>query len=321
MPNNLRHDLDNATPEEQAIHLALQRETEMDLTGYATEKWVRAQGYLTSVPENPGSSDEPIDINGEGYSTIEYSDAGDKAVEDASVIRDEAIHKKFDDESTLNTAAHLRLDGEINALNGDIDALSKRIDTTLPLTGGTIQGVLSVKHDATGSGHVFSCYAAGLGENQVAFRVIGDGSVKAGQDANHPFLAQVNNDVVTKAYLSQQISGLNLSKCQWVAASHKVPEDLERGEFFIDDDNNIYFHRISATNVDLGVSSGVAQDLVFLCSVHDSSGNSVYCMTADQISFNNGPNKYSMVRNKTNLYNDSLVSGTRYFLNIPGFTF
>ena len=185
--HSLRHDLDGATPEQQAIHLALQREVEIDLSSYATQKWVRAQGYLTSVPENPGSPGEPIDLD--GYATIEYSDAGDKAVEDASVIRDEAIQKKFDDESTLNTAAHLRLDGDILRLDGEIDALSETIDTKLPLSGGTVTGVLSVKHGATGGGHVFSCYAAGLGENQVAFRVTGDGSVKAGQDNNHPFLA------------------------------------------------------------------------------------------------------------------------------------
>ena len=201
--HSLRHDLDGATPEQQAIHLALQREVEVDLSSYATQKWVREQGYLTSVPENPGSPGEPIDINLDGYATIEYSDAGDKAVEDASIIRDEAIQQKFDDESTLNTAAHLRLDGDIVRLDGEIDALSKTIDTKLPLSGGTVNGVLSVKHGATGGGHVFSCYAAGLGENQVAFRVTGDGSVKAGQDNNHPFLAVAKNDVVTKAYLDQ----------------------------------------------------------------------------------------------------------------------
>ena len=70
--HSLRHDLDGATPEQQAIHLALQREVEVDLTGYATQKWVKAQGYLTSVPESPSTPGEPIDIDLDGYATEEY---------------------------------------------------------------------------------------------------------------------------------------------------------------------------------------------------------------------------------------------------------
>jgi hypothetical protein len=54
--HSLRHDLDGATPEEQVIHLALQREVEVDLTGYATEQWVKKQDYLTSIPDNPSTS-------------------------------------------------------------------------------------------------------------------------------------------------------------------------------------------------------------------------------------------------------------------------
>ena len=67
--NSLRHDLDGATPEEQALHLALQPETEVDLTGYATEKWVKTQGY-TSVPKSPSTPSEPIDLD--GYATEEW---------------------------------------------------------------------------------------------------------------------------------------------------------------------------------------------------------------------------------------------------------
>ena len=60
MPNNLRHDLDGATPEQQAFHLALQREVEVDLTGYATEQWVKKQDYLTSIPDTPSTSLESV---------------------------------------------------------------------------------------------------------------------------------------------------------------------------------------------------------------------------------------------------------------------
>ena len=65
MPNNLRHDLDHATPEEQAIHLAYSRENlEVDLEGYATEQWVLSKKYLTKkdLPEqNVGGGGAPED--------------------------------------------------------------------------------------------------------------------------------------------------------------------------------------------------------------------------------------------------------------------
>lgn len=57
--HSLRHDLDGATTEEQVVHLALQREGEVDLTGYATERWVKKQGYLTSIPDIPEVPDVP----------------------------------------------------------------------------------------------------------------------------------------------------------------------------------------------------------------------------------------------------------------------
>ena len=65
MKNNLRHDLDYATPEEQAIHLAYSREDlEVDLEGYATEQWVLSKKYITKkdLPEqNVGGAPEDHD--------------------------------------------------------------------------------------------------------------------------------------------------------------------------------------------------------------------------------------------------------------------
>lgn len=89
MPNNLRHDLDYATPEEQAIHLALQREIEMDLTGYATEKWVKAQGYVQKPQNllgNPPPAPEPElpepapRLPGFTWNYKEYADEGSAPV-------------------------------------------------------------------------------------------------------------------------------------------------------------------------------------------------------------------------------------------------
>ena len=111
MPNNLRHDLDGATPEEQAIHLALQREIEMDLTGYATKQWVKSQQYIqkpTNLLGNTPPAPEPQpDIDLDGYATTEYVDEKTQGVEDASVVRDELLNNKIEDEVKGNTAPRL----------------------------------------------------------------------------------------------------------------------------------------------------------------------------------------------------------------------
>jgi len=270
MPNSLRHDLDNATPEEQAIHLALQREIEMDLTGYATEKWVKAQGYVKRPEIFVGTPNPNPDIDLDGYATIEYSDTGDKAVEDASVIRDEAIQKKFDDESTLNTAAHLRLDGDINAL-------SKRIDTKLTASGDTMTGTLTCAKPGTGNVYVFSCKAEGLGENQVAFRVTGDGAVKAGHSSSSPFLANASNDVVTKAYLDQAISGIDIPEPELPEPAPRLPgftwnykeyadegsAPVTSGEFTWDkEESTFYISCISGCGVLLGKQQSSFNDFI-----------------------------------------------------------
>ena len=59
-----------------------------------------------------------------------------------------------------------------------------------PYGGGTRQLIVEAKD---------------LGEQKAAFSVNGDGDVKAGYDANHPFLASARNDVVTKACLDQSV--------------------------------------------------------------------------------------------------------------------
>lgn len=128
MEHNLRHDLDGATPEEQAIHLALQRETEVDLSDYATQKWVKSQGYLTSVPENPS---EPIDINLDGYATIEYSDAGDNALQ-AQVDKEKADREVVDEtlQKLIELEARDRAAGD-DALSKEVGDLQKGFDTAV----------------------------------------------------------------------------------------------------------------------------------------------------------------------------------------------
>ena len=79
--------------------------------------------------------------------------------------------------------------------------------------GDTMTGHLKVTQPgaATGS-YLFSIEAPHLESGkQVAFRVTGDGKVKAGHDTSHFFEASAANDVITKGYLDDQLGNINLT--------------------------------------------------------------------------------------------------------------
>ena len=80
-------------------------------------------------------------------------------------------------------------------------------------TGGTMTGHLKVTQPGAGNGtYLFSVEAPNLAANkQVAFRVTGDGKVKAGHDTTNYFQASAANDVVTKGYLDSQLGGGGLT--------------------------------------------------------------------------------------------------------------
>ena len=97
----------------------------------------------------------------------------------------------------------------IVGLNGVMQKFSKVADLDeifdgyLPLTGGTVDGLMTVTFtDALAdNSYVFNVLSPRLPEGQqVAFRVTAAGSVKAGHAASSPFMASANNDVVTKAF-------------------------------------------------------------------------------------------------------------------------
>ena len=79
--------------------------------------------------------------------------------------------------------------------------------------GDTMTGHLKVTQPgaATGS-YLFSIESPHLESGkQVAFRVTGDGKVKAGHDTSHFFEAAAANDVITKGYLDNQLGSINLT--------------------------------------------------------------------------------------------------------------
>ena len=92
----------------------------------------------------------------------------------------------------------------------DRDAATKKYtdDKFLHKAGGTMTGALECARPGTGNTYVFSCKSEGLPDGgQVAFRVTGDGAVKAGHNTSNPFMATAANDVVTKGYLDANGGG------------------------------------------------------------------------------------------------------------------
>ena len=169
--------------------------------------------------------------------------------------------------------------------------------------------------------------------NQTNLYVSGSGSLGARQGwspslSNHlttknyvDLLDAQTRDYVDSEVASHSHSGFN-SQALWKAADHQRAADLQVGEFFIADGGNVYFHPKSDNGFDLGLSSSATgEDLIMLVSIYSTNGNSVYCITTDKITFNNGLNKYIRVQKIHERHNNRTISaGTQYALKVPGFT-
>ena len=211
------------------------------------------------------------------------------------------------------------------------------------LTGDEMTGALQIKPSIASTAlDIFP------GPNQSSgtsiFRVFGDGNqtnlyVSTGGNlgARQGWSPSLSNHLTTKNYVdlldaqtrdyvdsevaSHSHSGFN-SQALWKAADHQRAADLQVGEFFIADGGNVYFHPKSDNGFDLGLSSSATgEDLIMLVSIYSTNGNSVYCITTDKITFNNGSNKYIRVQKIHERHNNRTISaGTQYALKVPGFT-
>ena len=211
------------------------------------------------------------------------------------------------------------------------------------LTGDEMTGALQIKPSTASTAlDIFP------GPNQSSgtsiFRVFGSGNqtnlyVSTGGNlgARQGWSPSLSNHLTTKNYVdlldaqtrdyvdsevaSHSHSGFN-SQALWKAADHQRAADLQVGEFFIADGGNVYFHPKSDNGFDLGLSSSATgEDLIMLVSIYSTNGNSVYCITTDKITFNNGSNKYIRVQKIHERHNNRTISaGTQYALKVPGFT-
>ena len=107
MENHIRHDLDGASPEQQALHKAYAAWwNEVDLDGYATERWVKQQKYLTKedLPDTPieyppaPPEIDPIDLDGLATSDDLDQECSDREEGDAALSKEiESLQDGFDD--------------------------------------------------------------------------------------------------------------------------------------------------------------------------------------------------------------------------------
>ena len=89
----------------------------------------------------------------------------------------------------------------------------------------------SVKIEADvndGSNKVFDVRPQGYEDGQSAFSVRGNGGVKAGKDSANAFMAEVGNDVVTKAYFDANKGGGKV-----ILESGSTTPTLEKGQMFL----------------------------------------------------------------------------------------
>ena len=92
-------------------------------------------------------------------------------------------------------------------VDGQDALLQEEVDKRVKKTGDTMTGHLKMtRPDATTSGYIFSVEAPHLEDDkQVAFRVTGNGKVKAGHDTSHAFMASDANDIITKQYIDEKV--------------------------------------------------------------------------------------------------------------------
>ena len=204
------------------------------------------------------------------------------------------------------------VDTEIASISSSVN-----LDDYLPLIGGDMTGRLDITIS---------------NPTNAAIRTLGSINVKANNQeigGSNNFIAHKDyvrvystpsgpQDVVNKEYLD------NYTKAAvWTAVDPSTPAgNLQEGQFFVADNNNMYLHFKSSNGVDLGVSGGEhVVSMTYLASIYArGTSNSIYSTVADKINLNVSSNRYIRVQSLTLLYKQAMSVGSNYVINIPGFT-
>ena len=305
-----------------------------------------ASSFGTPVPELVYDFEFLPSFDPSAYATIQYVDAQDDLDVKLAAVNDVStgFRIKSDGNTLISTATagelglyHIKDPSDGNAewaaTKGYVDDQIAAIPTVdlddyLPLVGGDMTGRI----DITLSDPALA-----------AIRTIGSINVKADSQQ----LGQANNfiahkdyvrvystpsgpqDVVNKEYAEGHFAEKSHTHdykkaALWKAVSPSTAAgNLQEGEFFVADNNNIYLHSKSANSVDLGISGNTeySQSMTYLASIYGrGTYNSMYSTVADKINLNVSSNNYIRVQSSHLLYKQAISVGTQYVINIPGFT-
>ena len=219
-------------------------------------------------------------------------------------------------------------------------------DEYLPIDGGTLTGQLScTRPGQTAAGtYIFSVKAEGLEQGkQVAFRVTADGSVKAGHDTGHPFLASSKNDVVTKAffdtnaatkkYVDDQIAAIpepeipeapvsSFTPCIFTCQAEQNIGLLEPGQFFINDLGSIVLHHAMADGTLWCIKRegrNFVQELAGIVTISELGGRTMFQGTMSKLTTYGTPNNAIHCTLETSAHDKkTCLDGHQYLITIPG---
>ena len=221
-----------------------------------------------------------------------------------------AANKEYVDAEIASISSSVNLDDYLPLVGGD---MTGRIDITLPdpdLAAIRTVGSINVKSDGQ---------QLGQANNFIAHKDY----VRVYSTPSGP------QDVVNKEYAEGHFAEKSHTHdykkaALWRAVSTSTAAgDLQVGEFFVADNNNIYLHSKSANGIDLGISGTTeySQSMTYIASIFGrGTYNSLYSTVADKINLNVSNNNYIRVQSSHLLYKQGFSVGTQYVINIPGFT-
>ena len=187
---------------------------------------------------------------------------------------------------------------------------------------------LQVTHPtATDGTYLFSVKAPGLESGQqVAFRVTADGNVKAGHNTANPFIAEVANDVVTKAALDEAVaavkggSGGLFEPTTWTLDLNMDRDETTKGKFYADDDD-FYMSTSNANNLTWVPGAAGGRTTNAWVTIYSTAGKLMHTYEVNKIYFKEKYGKKYITEfewawhYKTN----NLVDGEQYKIIVPGF--
>ena len=284
-------------------------------------EWVANVSYVKSKTDDKMSKQGTQTVNSDHWKIIQPNQDGNNRT----------FVDIYDGEMHLYNVADPTNGADGWAVNkGYVDTLfsSSGGGSYLPLTGGDLTGKIDITIDSPGN---------------AAIRTIGSINVKGdgqGIGGSNNFIAHKDyvrvystpsspQDVVNKEYAEGHFAATGHTHdykkaALWKAVSPSTAAgDLQVGEFFVADNNNIYLNPKSANGIDLGISGTTeySQSMTYLASIYGrGTYNSLYSTVADKINFNVSSNNYIRVQSSHLLYKQGFSVGTQYVINIPGFT-